>query len=167
MSNSQVNVVPIQCRLSNLIVSPTDGDPTASETILQEDQPFSLKVTVEFLGSGAIALLSLSPSILVEFYTKLLSPEAGVVLGQVGVKTTPGILVYFPTLTLAPPLAIGLQIKTLYCIGAVLRVGAPNGPSLINGFIEEPIIEIYSPPALDEKQPRKRNSRTDSQSGPP
>jgi hypothetical protein len=122
-------------------------------------------VTVEFLGSGAIALLSLAPFILVDFYTKPLSPESGVTLGQVKTRTTPGILSYSPTLTLAPPLTLELQTNTLYCIGAVLRVGAPHGPSLINGFIEEPIIEIYNPPAFEEKHPKKRNSRAESQTG--
>lgn len=144
MSDSYINVVPIACRLSDLTVETVGAGQPSSETILQGDQPFSLKVTVEFSGSGAIALMPLSPSIQVEFYTKPLSPAPGIVLGKVEIKTSPGILIYSPTLTLAPPMSIGLRPKVIYCIGVVLRVGAPDWPALINGFTEELTIEIYS-----------------------
>lgn len=144
MSDSHITVVPITCRLSNLKVFTTDASQSFSEAALHGDQPFSLKVTVEFSGSGAIALMPLTPSIQVEFYAKPLSPELGIALGKVELKTSPNLLTYSPTLTLAPPLSIGLRSNTMYCVGAVLRVGAPNWPSLINGYTEELTIEIYT-----------------------
>ncbi len=144
MSDSHITVVPITCRFSNLKVFTTDANQAFSEAALQGDQPFSLKVTVEFSGPGAIALMPLTPSIQVEFYTKPLSPEPGIVLGKVEIKTSPNLLIYSPVLTLAPPLSIGLRPNTIYCVGAVLRVGAPNWPSLINGYTEELTIEVYT-----------------------
>ncbi len=144
MSDSHINVVPIDCRLSNLTVFTTDANQEFPDTILQSHQPFSLKVTVEFLGPGAIALMPLSPSIQVEFYIKPLTPDAGQILGKVEVKASPDILTYSPTLTFAPPVSIGLRPKTIYSVGAILRVGAPDWPSLINGFIEELTIEVYA-----------------------
>ena len=92
---------------------------------LQDDQPFSLQVTVEFSGPGANALMPLAPTIQVEFYAKPLSPDLGRVLGTIKVIPLPTVLTYTPTLNLSPPRSIGLRPKTLYCIGAVLRVGAP------------------------------------------
>lgn len=146
MSESHVNVGPIACQLSDLTVFTANSAPALSETILQGNQPFSLQVTVEFSGSGAIALMPLSPAIQVKFFTKPLSPEQGMELGSVEVITRPGVFVYTPTLNLGPPLSIGLRTGTIYRIGAVLRIGAPDWPALISGFTEELTIEIYVPP---------------------
>lgn len=65
------------------------------------------------------------------------------VLGKVEVKASPDTLIYSPMLTLAPPSSIGLRPKTLYSVGAVLQVGAPDWPSLINGFTENLTLEVY------------------------
>ncbi|GEM_PF-1984515 len=144
MSNSKINVVPIACHLSNLTVFTTDDNPVLPNTVLQDSQSFSLKVTVEFSGPGAIALMPLAPLIQVEFYAKPLSPDPGMILGNVEVKASPDVLIYPLTLTLPSPAAIGLRAKTIYCIGSVLRVGDPEWPSLINGFTEELTIEVYT-----------------------
>ena len=146
MSDSHINVGPIGCQLSNLTVFTTNAKPEFSETALQDHQPFSLQVTVEFSGPGAIALMPLAPTIQVEFYVKPLSPELGRVLGAIEVMPLPTVLTYTPTLNLGPPQSIGLHPKTLYRVGAVLRVGAPNWPSLINGFTETLTLEIYTVP---------------------
>lgn len=146
MSESHVNVGPIACQLSDLTVSTANSASSLSETILQGNQPFSLQVTVEFSGSGAIALMPLSLTIQTNFFTKPLGPEQGMVLGSVEVITRPGTFVYSPTLNLAPPLSLGLHTGTIYRIGAVLRIGAPDWPALISGFTEETIVEIYIPP---------------------
>jgi len=143
MNGSQISIVPVACRLSNLTVFTEDADLDFPSTILKDNQPFSLKVTVEFLGPGAIALVPLSPSIQLEFYVKPLSPDPGMVLGKVEIKTIPNLLIYSPTLTVAPPISIGLRSKTTYCVGATVRVGSPDWPSLINGFTEELTIEVY------------------------
>lgn len=146
MSESYVNIGSIDCRLSNLIVSTDNGHPSFSATVLQGNQPFSLQVTVEFLGPGAIALMPLSPAIQVSFYTKPLGPEAGVGLGSLVINTKPGVFTYTPNLTLGSPFSIGLKAKTLYRIGAALRVGAPDWPSLITGYTEEVTVELYTNP---------------------
>jgi hypothetical protein len=145
MSVSQINVVPITCCLSNLTVFTTDAESVLPNTVLQSNQPFSLRVTVELSGPGAIALMPLSPSIQVEFYAKPLNPDSGIVLGKLEVKTSPDTLIYPLMLTLPPPNSIGLKSKTIYCIGSVLRIGNPDYPALINGFTEGLTIEIYTP----------------------
>jgi hypothetical protein len=114
--------------------------------VLQGNQPFSLQVTVEFSGPGAIALMPLSPAIQVSFYTKPLGPEAGVDLGSLVIHTKPGVFTYTPTLTLGSPFSIGLKAKMLYRLGAALRVGAPEWPSLITGYTEEVTVELYTNP---------------------
>ncbi|MEB3314397.1 MAG: hypothetical protein VKL98_09655 [Cyanobacteriota bacterium] len=146
MSESYVNIGPIACRLSNLIVSTDNGNPDFSATVLQGNQPFSLQVTVGFSGPGAIALMPLSPAIQVNFYTKPLGPETGVELGSLVIKTKPGVFNYTPTLTLGSPFSIGLKAKMLYRIGAALRVGARDWPSLITGYTEEVTVELYTDP---------------------
>jgi hypothetical protein len=143
MSDSQINVLPIACRLSNLTVFTTDADAEFPNTVLKDNQPFSLKVMVEFFGPGAIALVPLSPAIQLEFYIKPLGPDLGMVLGKVEIKTIPDLLVYSATLTVAPPTSIGLRPKTIYCVGVTLRVGSPDWPSLISGFTEELTLEVY------------------------
>ena len=148
MSESYVNIGPISCRLSNLIVSTDNGNPDFSATVLQGNQPFSLQVTVEFSGPGAIALMPLSPAIQVSFYTKPLGPEAGVDLGSLVINTKPGVFTYTPTLTLGSPFSIGLKAKMLYRLGAALRVGAPEWPSLITGYTEEVTVELYTNPTV-------------------
>ncbi len=143
MSDSQVNVSQIDCHLSDLTVLAANAKPISSATVLKSDKPFSLQVTVEFAGPGAIALMPLSLAVQVEFYAKPLGPEAGVILGTISLSTSPEVLTYTPELTLGPPASVGLQAKTLYRIGAVLRVGAPDWPSLIHGITEELTVEIY------------------------
>jgi hypothetical protein len=145
MSDSHVNVGPIACQLSSLTVFTTNASTASSETVLQGNQPFSLTVTVEFSGSGAIALMPLSPAIQVKFFAKPLSPDQGMALGSVELMTRPEVLLYTPTLSLGAPLSIGLRTETIYRIGAVLRVGASDWPALISGFTEELTIEIYIP----------------------
>jgi hypothetical protein len=146
MSDSHVNVSKIDCQLSNLTVLAANAKPTSSATVLKNDKPFSLHVTVEFSGPGAIALMPFALSVQVEFYAKPLGPKAGIILGTMAISTSPEILIYTPKLTLGPPSSVGLEPKTLYRIGAVLRVGAPDWPSLIHGFTEELTLEIYGSP---------------------
>lgn len=152
MSDSQVNVGAIVCQLSNLTVFTANAQHGFSETVLQGHQPFSLQVTVEFAGPGAIALMPLSLAVQVEFYTKPLGPESGMILGTTALHTQPDVLTYAPTLALGSPLSVGLKADTIYRVGAVLRVGAPKWPSLVNGFTEELTIEIYTSPAQSGKK---------------
>ena len=145
MSDSHINIGPIGCQLFNLTASAFSANSGFSETRLPNDQPFSLQVTVEFSGPGAIALMSLNPTIRVEFYAKPLSPESSVALGCIAVLAIPEVLVYTPTLMLSAPKSIGFRSEVIYQIGAVLRVGSTDGPSIVHGFTEALTIEIYTP----------------------
>ena len=147
MSDSHINIGPIGCQLSNLTASAIGTESEFAETRLPSNQPFSLQVTVDFSGPGAIALMSLSPTIQVEFYAKPLGPESPKALGRIAVPAISEELVYTPTLMLSAPKSIGLHAKMIYQIGAVLRVGSQDGPSIVHGFTEALTIEIYTPKA--------------------
>jgi hypothetical protein len=144
MSESHISVSQLDCHLSRLTVAAAHIKPTSSATVLKSHTPFSLKVSVEFSGPGAVALMPLSMVVQVEFYAKPLGPGNGIVLGKASVSTSPDVLTYTPELQLGSPLAIGLQVKTVYRIGAVLMVGAPDWPSFIHGVTEELSVEIYT-----------------------
>lgn len=145
MSDCHINIGPIGCQLYNLTASAISAKSEFAETRLPNNQPFSLQVTVEFSGPGAIALMSLSPTIQVEFYAKPLGPEPSKALGSIAVPAIPEELIYTPTLMLSAPKSIGFHAKMIYQIGAVLRVGSPDGPSIVHGFTEALTIEIYTP----------------------
>lgn len=147
MSDSHINIGPIGCQLSNLTASAISAKSEFAETRLPNNQPFSLQVTVELSGPGAISLMSLSPTIQVEFYAKPLSSDSSKMLGSVAIMALPEVLAYKPTLMLSAPQAIGFHSKMIYQIGAVLRVGTLDGPSLVHGFTEAFTIEIYKPKA--------------------
>jgi hypothetical protein len=144
MKGTQVNVAPITCKLSNLTVFTTDPDAEYPETILSQDEPFSLGVTVEFGGSGTIALMPLCLSIQVNFFAEPCGLGSKIDLGHTSVDTSARFFMYTPTLAVATPAAIGLVSEAIYQITAVLRVGARNSPALITGFIEGLIIQTYT-----------------------
>nr|MDJ0702920.1 hypothetical protein [Leptolyngbyaceae cyanobacterium MO_188.B28] len=52
MNDSHINIGPIGCQLSNLTVFTTNANPEFAETVLQDNQPFSLQATVKFSGPG-------------------------------------------------------------------------------------------------------------------
>lgn len=144
MKGTQVNIAPITCQLCNLTVFTTDPEAEYPETILRQVEPFSLQVTVEFGGSGAIALMPLCLSIQVNFFAEPCGLGSQVELGHTSVDTSARCFTYTPTLAVATPAAIGLVSEAIYQITAVLRVGATNSPALITGFIEGLLIQTYS-----------------------
>ena len=151
MKGTQVNIVPFTCNLSNLTVFTTDSDAAYSDTILRQDEPFSLRVTVEFGGPGAIALMPLLLSIKVNFFATPYCPDPKVELGHATVTTIAGVFTYTPTLSVARPTKVGLVSEQIYHIGALLRAGAPDWPALVTGFIEGLSIQIYNlPPPLGQ-----------------
>lgn len=145
MKGTQVNVAPITCNLSNLTVFTTNPDFEYPETILRQDKPFSLRVTVEFGGPGAIALVPLCLSIKINFFAEPYGVSSKVELGNTMMETSARIFIYTPTLTVATPAALGLVPEEIYQITAVLRVGAPNWPALITGYIEGLALQTYLP----------------------
>ncbi len=161
--NGQVNVIPITCSFTQLNVLIDSEEANSATilpaTILRDDQAFSLQVLVTLGGPGAIALLPLQPTIQVEFYAKPFGPEVGTVLGEVELATEAQVFTYTPTLKMGSPTAVGLTSPGLYKIGAILRVGAPNAPALINGYLEELAIEVYTRPAADVSTAPRRAAK--------
>jgi hypothetical protein len=151
MDNCQISIAPIRCVFSRLTVFTTNPDSGVPDTILGANQPFSLRVSVEFEGAGAIALLPLAPTIAVNFYAKSLTTDPDMTLGEVKIGAIANLFSYAPTLSIASPQSIGLVPGSLYRISAVLRVGAPDYPALIVGAIEDLAIQVYELPQSASK----------------
>ncbi|HEY9834277.1 MAG TPA: hypothetical protein V6D26_27240 [Stenomitos sp.] len=143
MKGSHVQIAPINCNLSHLTVFTTVSDLEHPETILDQHEPFSLQVMVEFGGPGAIALMPLSLCIKVSFFAEPCGLGSKLELGDSLVDTSARTFTYTPTLTIATPASVGLVAEGIYQVTAVLHVGALNSPALIIGFIDGLIIQIY------------------------
>mgnify|MGYP004489407149 CR=1 FL=1 len=143
MKGTQVNIAPITCKLFNLAIFTTDPNVDCSEMILSQDESFSLRVTVEFGGPGAIAMMPLNMTINVMFFAEPYGIGSKVELGSTSVNTYAGILMYSPTLAIAKPAAVGLSPEEIYQVIGVLRVGAPDWPALITGFIDGLALQTY------------------------
>ncbi|MEM9003317.1 MAG: hypothetical protein AAGE59_07295 [Cyanobacteria bacterium P01_F01_bin.86] len=150
MDNAQVNVVPVTCRLSDLTVSTTESDKSTTAAILKADDPFVLHVLIEFQGMGAIALLSLAPTIRATFAAKPFGPGTEVILGQTVIDTNPEQFAYPMHLRVESPQSLGLTFGTVYRVSTLLCIGAPNSPALINGFIQGLAMEIYPSPTSSD-----------------
>jgi hypothetical protein len=145
MKDSQVNIAPITCKLSNLRVCKNAPDVESPNLILRQDELFQVQVTVEFGSSGAIALMPLCLLIEVNFFAEPYGLGSKVELGNALVNTVGDVFTYTPTVTKVSPAEIGLCCPGIYQVTAVLRVGAANWPSLIIGLIEGLTIQIYQP----------------------
>lgn len=145
MKGTQVHVAPITCKFFNLTSFTAKPDAEYPETILKPNEPFSLRVTVEFGGAGVIALMPLLVCIKVNFFAEPYGLGSKSELGDALVTTSAGLFTYTPTLKIAKPEAVGLVPDAIYNISAVLRVGASNGPALITGFTDGLALQIYVP----------------------
>lgn len=143
IKGTQVNIAPISCNLSNLTVFTPNSHTAYPEMILRQDESFSLRVTVEFAGPGAIALVPLCLPIKVNFFAEPYGIGKKFELGNTLVETSAKTLTYTPTLTVAKPAGVGLITEEIYQVTAVLRIGAPDWPALITGFIEGLAIQTY------------------------
>lgn len=111
--------------------------------ILSQEQLFQARVTVEFGGPGAIALMPLCLPIKVNFFAEPYGLGSKIELGNTFVNTSAGILTYTLTLAAVKPTTVGLVPEEIYQLTAVLRVGAPNWPAFVTGFIEGLAIQTY------------------------
>ena len=161
MPSTDVGVIPFTCRFSSLTIFGRDTDRTTPDTLLKELQPFSLQASIEFVGSGAIALLCLTPSIQVDFYAKPCGQGEDVNLGTAAIPAVADQVVYTPTLEVESPASAGLAAGTLYRINALLRIGASDCPALICGVIEDLMVEIY---AASKLAPKATKSKSKSKS---
>lgn len=142
MMGSDVTIAPIACTLSDLLAFTTN--PELSETIVGPNEPFGLRVRVEFSRSGAISLVPLGLTIQVDFFAKAHGTKETVELGSTHMTTQAGTLIYYPTLTIAGATTAGLQPKKVYRISALLQAGAPQGPALITGYTKTLTIQTYN-----------------------
>jgi hypothetical protein len=143
MNSGQVNIAAIACRFSDLIAFTTNPD--LAETIFSEAEPFGLRVAVEFGGGGAIALMPLALPVQVDFFAKPYGRGEAIELGTALLKTTARQFLYHPTLEIANgPGGVGLIAEKVYNVSALLRVGTPEGPSFITGFIENLAVQTYN-----------------------
>lgn len=144
MNQTHVTIAPIACNLSHLIVFTPKVE--MAETILRQDEPVALRVTVEFSRSGAIALLPLGLALTVEFFAKPFGAGTTIALGKTNLITTANQFTYLPTLELSTGFAtLGLQPEKVYKISALLQVGASDFPAFINGFTEGLTLQTYVP----------------------
>ncbi|MCG8367366.1 MAG: hypothetical protein MJA27_29020 [Pseudanabaenales cyanobacterium] len=157
MNSVQVSIVPFNCRFCNLTILAQDSNGATPDTILKEEQPFLLRASVEFVGSGAIALLCLTPSIQIDYYAKPCGRGEAIDLGAVAISAVADQFTYTPTLEVGAPVSVGLTPGTLYRISALLRVGAPNCPALICGVIEDLMVEIYTSSKLAKKSIKSKS----------
>lgn len=140
MSNAQVVIAPISCTLANLVAFAPPQ--TAMETIFHQAEPFAVQVSVEFGRSGAIALLPLGLTLRVDFFAKPFGRGDTLLLGCISSVTKAGQQLYTLVLTL-PDGPTALVPEKVYAISALLQVGAPNYPALINGTIEGLMLQTY------------------------
>jgi hypothetical protein len=141
-SKSQITIATFDCTLSDLTLFSTAS--TRAETVFAQTEPLAVRVTVDFLGSGSIALLALAINLQVEFFAKAIG-EKNFSMGQVLLETNPKQLSYQPTLVLPEGLAsVGFLPEKVHQLSALLRVGNPNYPAMVTGFIEGLLIQTYN-----------------------
>lgn len=140
--DSRTRIAAFACALSELTALAKDSG--QSESIFNLTDPVILSVTVEFSGSGAIALMPLSPSIQIDFLAKSFHHREELELGCVALSTMPKQLIYTPAISLPNGLgAVGANPDQAYFISALVRVGAKGFPALITGMIDGLIIQLY------------------------
>ncbi|MDX2244344.1 MAG: hypothetical protein NW224_27030 [Leptolyngbyaceae cyanobacterium bins.302] len=140
--DSRVSIAAFACTLSDLVA--LDKNTGQSESIFQLTNPVILSVTVTFSGSGAIALVPLSPQIQVDFFAKSLRDRQELELGCVTLTTLPKQLIYTPAISLANGFdTVGAESNQAYGVSALVRIGASSFPSLITGMIEGLLLQTY------------------------
>lgn len=143
MNEAQINIAPLTCQLTDLVAFTTD--PEVAETILAQDKPFALKATVNFSGSGAIALMPLGLTIRLDFFAVAMGIGEAVELGSASLKTVAGQFTYTPTLKLLKSaVKSSFSTEKIYRIRVLMRVGTPEGPSFIHGFLDNLTVEVYN-----------------------
>ncbi len=138
---SEVTIAPISCTLSDLFAFTTN--PEQCETIVELNQPFELRVRVEFSRSGAIALMPLALTIRVDFFAKAYGAK-DTLLGTAQLTTQARTLIYQPTVAVESAATVGLQPEKVYCVSALLQVGAQASPALITGHTKISTIQTYT-----------------------
>ncbi|MEL6224132.1 MAG: hypothetical protein AAFR31_15975 [Cyanobacteria bacterium J06627_8] len=152
--------LPVRCRVYGLSLKQSDNhEHEETEQIVLSDRPVSVQLTVEFLGNSAIALLMLEPTLSIELLAKSVSTGETWELGKLSQTMTPKERMYAPVLDLEPPTQCGLDVG-MYRLTAIVRIGAPDGPALLSGLIEDNRFEVFSNPTQSSK--RKRSSAKSS-----
>jgi hypothetical protein len=158
MSIHEVTSIPIRCRFGELTVVAAEAE--ASTPILNAEESFALRTSVEFLDTSAVALLALEPTIHVEFYAKSCGPGDSVFLGETQMVATAEQRTYSPSLSLRSPANLGLMTDGVYRLGALLRVGAEDGPALICAVQEDVLVQIHALKPEPSKNGKRKASKT-------
>jgi hypothetical protein len=141
-AKAQITIATLDCTLSDLLAYTATS--ARAETVFAQTDPLSIQVKVEFVGSGAIALLPLTPIVQVEFFAKGIGAPQ-IHLGHVLLETVANQFCYEPTLMLSEGLqSAGLLSEKVYQLSALLRVGHPSYPAFVTGFIEGLLIQTYN-----------------------
>jgi hypothetical protein len=143
MSSTLLQSIPISCRIHRLTVFTSQAEDETANTVLYQNEPFSVQVSLDFVGTNAIALLALKPVIQLDFYAKLLSKGLSIELGSLTTETNTQQLTYIPTLALGSPVDIGLTAAKVYRFGVLARIGALEQPALLWGIFEELMVQIH------------------------
>ena len=140
----QISSLSISCQLVGIIVLTKDSEiPLADTVVLRGDQSCSLQVSVSFLGSNAIALLALTPTLRTDFYATPLGPGQPVALGSICSACQFHQPTYCPTLAIPHLGDAGLVVDRVYRLSALIRIGAAEQPALLCGLLESPIVQLY------------------------
>ncbi|MEO0537100.1 MAG: hypothetical protein AAF215_24990 [Cyanobacteria bacterium P01_A01_bin.123] len=159
MDTLYLTSIPIACELSPLEVLDPNANAMADTAILSATQPFAVQLSVTFQGTNAIALLALTPTIQAEFYAKPTTHSTTIPLGECQDITRIDQLDYPLTLNISAPLETGLTPGTVYRLGALIKIGSPDGPALICGVQETGMVQIYEAAAAAQISRKKRHSR--------
>lgn len=139
---TQVNIAPLACSITDIAVFGPGPNP---DTIIKQGEAFTLQVTVNFSGPGAAALMPLNLPVTVTFYAESYGPGAEIELGSATLNTTGSTLSYNLTASIPAAVSSALDAEKVYKIAAVLRVGSPAFPALVNGFSEGLTMQVYNP----------------------
>jgi hypothetical protein len=141
-TNGQVTIATFDCALTELLAYTATS--TRAETVFAHTEALTMRVTVEFLGSGSIALLALKPPIQVEFFAKAIGAKQ-LSIGHILLDTAPKQFRYEASLIVSQGLgSIGFLPEKVYQLSALLRVGCPNYPAIVTGFIKGRLIQTYN-----------------------
>ncbi|MEM9903723.1 MAG: hypothetical protein AAF921_01690 [Cyanobacteria bacterium P01_D01_bin.44] len=143
MGSMDIHSISIFCRLEGIkILSAVLASTPTDTVILQHNQPYSLQVSVEFIGSNAIALLALTPTLRADFYATPVGVGQSMTLGTVCLSSQPQQQLYTLELKIPSIDNAGLEDNRVYRLSALVRIGATDQPAILCGVLEAPIVQI-------------------------
>lgn len=144
MIKTEIQSIVIPCRLEGITILTEASAPSLTDTvILHHNQPYSLKVSVNFVSSNSIALLALMPTLRADFYAIPLGIGQPINLGTACLSSQPLQRTYSLVLQLPSLEKSGFAIEHVYRLNALIRIGATDQPALLCGLLEAPVVQVY------------------------